>query len=120
MVSKTQPDAGTTKYKYDSRHNVRFSQDAQQAAGGKVSYFTYDPFSRMTRSGEVARAFASLDANRAYAFETGAASWTSRYIYDINDAAESGAQAESGAAASWTPACSRSTSGCRPPESAPK
>jgi len=90
-VCGTQPDAGTTRYKYDSRHNVRFSQNAQQAAGGKVSYFTYDLFSRMTRSGEVARAFASLDANRAYAFETGAASWTSRYIYDIDDAGESGA-----------------------------
>ncbi len=104
MVSKTQPDAGTTRYKYDSRHNVRFSQDAQQAAGGKVSYFTYDPFSRMIRSGEVARAFASLDANRAYAFETGAASWTSRYIYDIDDVYDIDDiddAGESGAAAFW-------------------
>ncbi len=104
MVSKTQPDAGTTRYKYDSRHNVRFSQDAQQAAGGKVSYFSYDPFSRMIRSGEVARAFASLDANRAYAFETGAASWTSRYIYDIDDVYDIDDiddAGESGAAAFW-------------------
>ncbi len=85
MVSKSQPDAGVTRYKYDTRHNVRFSQDAQQAADGKVSYFTYDAFNRMLRSGEVARTFASLDANRAYAFETDAASWTSRYIYDIDD-----------------------------------
>ena len=52
MTSRTQPDAGTTRYKYDRRHNVRFSQNAQQALGGKVSYFTYDRFSRMIRSGE--------------------------------------------------------------------
>ncbi len=98
MVSKTQPDAGTTKYKYDSRHNVRFSQDAQQAAGRKVSYFTYDKFGRMVRSGEVTRTFASLDANRAYAFETDAASWTSRYIYDID---ASGASNAWGVRATW-------------------
>ncbi len=91
MVSKTQPDAGTTKYKYDSRHNVRFSQDAQQAAGGKVSYFAYDRFNRMVRSGEVTRTLASLDPNRAYAFETDAASWTSRYSYDTGESGASNA-----------------------------
>ena len=90
MTSRTQPDAGTTRYKYDSRHNVRFSQNAQQASGGKVSYFTYDRFSRMTRSGEVTRAFSSLDANQAYPFETDAASWTSRYTYDASDLVGSG------------------------------
>ena len=90
MTSRTQPDAGTTRYKYDSRHNVRFSQDAQQAADGKVSYFTYDRFSRMIRSGEVTRAFASLDANATYAFETDATSWTSRYIYDVDDTGDVG------------------------------
>ena len=93
MTSRTQPDAGTTSYKYDSRHNVRFSQNAQQASGGKVSYFTYDKFSRMTRSGEVTRAFSSLDANQAYPFETDAVSWTSRYIYDVDDAGGAGAKA---------------------------
>ena len=110
MTSRNQPDAGTTRYCYDSRHIVRFSQNAQQAAGGKVSYFTYDRFSRMIRSGEVAQVFASLDANAAYAFETDAASWTSRYIYDIDDvydiddihdADESGASRESGTRATW-------------------
>ncbi len=90
MTSRTQPDAGTTRYKYDSRHNVRFSQNAQQATDGKVSYFTYDRFSRMIRSGEVTRAFSSLDANQAYPFETDAASWTSRYTYDASDLVASG------------------------------
>ena len=85
MTSRTQPDAGTTRYKYDRLHNVRFSQNAQQAADGKVRYFTYDRFSRMIRSGEVMRAFASLDANSAYAFETDAASWTSKYTYGASD-----------------------------------
>lgn len=64
---------------------MRFSQNAQQAADGKVSYFTYDRFSRMIRSGEVTRAFSSLDADVSYPFETDAASWTSRYIYDTSD-----------------------------------
>ena len=90
MTSRTQPDAGTTRYKYDRRHNVRFSQNAQQAAGGKVSYFTYDRFSRMIRSGEVTRAFSSLDADQTYPFETDAASWTSRYTYDASDLVGSG------------------------------
>ena len=89
---------------------MRFSQNAQQAADGRVSWFAYDPFSRMIRSGEVAQVFASLDANAAYAFETDAASWTSRYIYDIDDvydiddihdAGESGASRESGTRATW-------------------
>lgn len=96
MTSRTQPDAGTTRYKYDRRHNVRFSQNAQQAAGGKVSYFTYDRFSRMIRSGEVTRAFVSLDADRTYPFETDAASWTSRYTYDVDDAGGAGASRGSG------------------------
>ena len=69
---------------------MRFSQNAQQAADGKVSYFTYDKFSRMTRSGEVTRAFSSLDADQAYPFETDAASWTSRYTYDASDLVGSG------------------------------
>ena len=90
MTSRTQPDAGATRYKYDRRHNVRFSQNAQQAADGKVSYFTYDRFNRMIRSGEVTRALASLDANQAYPFETDAASWTSLYIYDASDLVASG------------------------------
>ena len=90
MTARTQPDAGTTRYKYDRRHNVRFSQNAQQASDGKVSYFTYDKFSRMTRSGEVTRAFSSLDADQAYPFETDAASWTSRYTYDASDLVGSG------------------------------
>ncbi len=33
MTRKTQPDAGTTRYKYDRLHTVRFSQSAQQARG---------------------------------------------------------------------------------------
>ena len=54
---------------HDGRGRKRFSQNAQQAAGGKVSYFTYDPLGRMIRSGEMAQVFASLDANAAYAYD---------------------------------------------------
>ncbi|MCY3770667.1 MAG: hypothetical protein OXG98_01390 [Gemmatimonadetes bacterium] len=74
MASKTQPEAGTTWYRYGSHYNLRFSQNAQQTADGKVSYFTYDPFSRMMRSEEVPEVFTSLDSNAVYAFDTDAAS----------------------------------------------
>jgi len=115
MTQKTQPDAGTTRYKYDHRHNVRFSQNAQQASGGKVSYFTYDRFNRMIRSGEVTRAFASLDPNTVYAFETDAASWTSRYTYD---ASESGSSRGSGSPATCPWAVPRGSS--RTPTQTPR
>ncbi len=32
---------------------MRFSQNAQQAAGGKISYFTYDKFNCIMSSGKV-------------------------------------------------------------------
>ena len=44
----------------------------------------------MIRSGEVTRAFATVDADVTYPFETDAASWTSRYTYDASDLAASG------------------------------
>ena len=63
---------------------MRFSQDARQRAvdTGKVTYTVYDEFGRVTRVGEAAGTFSSLDPKSSYTFETIAASWRSRMTYD--------------------------------------
>ncbi|MCY3771229.1 MAG: DUF6443 domain-containing protein [Gemmatimonadetes bacterium] len=92
MVSRHHPDAdGATLYKYDDLGRMRFSQDARQRAAGtganrKITYTVYDDFGRVTRVGEAAANFASLDPERSYAFERDATSWRSRMTYDGGDA----------------------------------
>ena len=87
MTSRQHPDAdGATRYKYDDLGRVRFSQDARQSATGadstKVTYTVYDAFGRVTRVGEAAATFSSLDPESTYAFEAGSVSWRSRMTYD--------------------------------------
>ena len=63
---------------------MRFPLDARQKAigTGKVTHTVYDDFGRVTRAGEAAATFSSLDPESAYAFETDATSWRSRMTYD--------------------------------------
>ncbi|MFA5670753.1 MAG: lamin tail domain-containing protein, partial [Balneolaceae bacterium] len=68
-IETTSPDAGTSKIKYDEQGRLRFSQSAQQAYDGKVSYTSYDSFGRPLVSGEAAAIFSSLDGNQSYSFE---------------------------------------------------
>jgi hypothetical protein len=75
QVKKYQPDADTTRYKYDRLNRLRFSQDAVQAAGGKVTFLSYDLFGRITRIGEVAATFSSLDPDVTQSFESDDAYW---------------------------------------------
>ena len=85
MTGRHHPDAdGATRYKYDDLGRIRFSQDAWQRAtgAGKVTYTVYDAFGRVTRVGEAAATFSSLDPNSSYAFEAGSVSWRSRMTYD--------------------------------------
>ena len=85
LSSRHHPDAdGATRYKYDDLGRIRFSQDARQSApgAGKVTYTVYDAFGRVTRVGEAAATFSSLDPESTYAFETDATSWRSRMTYD--------------------------------------
>ena len=85
MTGRHHPDAdGATRYKYDDLGRIRFSQDAWQSAtgAGKVTYTVYDAFGRVTRVGEAAATFSSLDPNSSYAFEAGSVSWRSRMTYD--------------------------------------
>ena len=67
ITSRNHPDAdAATLCKYDDLGRVRFSQDARQRAAGmganrKITYTVYDDFGRVTRVGEAAANFASLD-----------------------------------------------------------
>lgn len=94
LGSKTSPDAGTVQQKYDKAGNLRFSQDAKQAAAGVVYFTNFDFAGRPLRSGQgvatfgplldpdVAQAFEAVDANalvvRAYDAKpsTAAFPWT--------------------------------------------
>lgn len=52
LLSMTEPDAGTTTYKYRKDGKIRFSQNAQQADDGRFSYTHYDRLGRPVESGE--------------------------------------------------------------------
>ena len=93
MTSKRYPDAdGPVRYKYDDLGRARFSQDARQRAltPATVTFTVYDDFGRVTRVGEAAADFSSLDPERSYAFERDSVSWRSRMTYDDGDAASGG------------------------------
>ncbi len=69
-IEATSPDAGTAKMKYDELGRLRFSQSAEQAYLGKVSFTSYDHFGRPTVSGEAEADFALLDGDQTEAFES--------------------------------------------------
>jgi RHS repeat-associated protein len=83
LTGKTSPDAGTVSTKYDKAANVRFSQDARQAAGGLVSFTSYDFATRPLTSGQGAATFASLDPDAAPGtLETTNTNWLVVRAYD--------------------------------------
>ncbi len=97
LTGKQQPDAdGPSRYKYDDLGRLRFSQDARQRAvtPATVTFTVYDDFGRVTRVGEAAADFSSLDPERSYPFERDSVSWRSRMTYD--DGAVAGGDAVSG------------------------
>ncbi|HEY9045018.1 MAG TPA: hypothetical protein VIN08_03950, partial [Ohtaekwangia sp.] len=52
LMSMTEPDAGTTNYKYRQDGKIRFSQNAQQLIDKHFSYTHYDKLGRPIESGE--------------------------------------------------------------------
>jgi RHS repeat-associated protein len=56
LVWQQSPDAGISQFWYDSKGQLRMSQNAKQAAIGKYSYTKYDALGRITEVGEVAYA----------------------------------------------------------------
>ncbi|MEQ9263611.1 MAG: RHS repeat-associated core domain-containing protein [Balneolaceae bacterium] len=69
-TSTTSPDAGTASAKYDKLGRLRFSQSAQQAVQGSVSFTSYDAFGRPILSGEGEATYNSLYGDINYAFES--------------------------------------------------
>lgn len=82
LTSRTSPDAGTTATKYDKVGKPRFSQDANQAAGGQVFFTNYDFAGRPLTSGLGAATFGSLDPDLSAAFEATQGNWLVVQAYD--------------------------------------
>ncbi|MGH7334188.1 MAG: RHS repeat domain-containing protein [Candidatus Rokuibacteriota bacterium] len=82
LTSKTSPDAGTVSHKYDKAGNLRYTQDANQAAVGTVYFTTYDFADRPLVSGLGTASFASLDPNVTNTFETTETNWLVVRAYD--------------------------------------
>jgi len=82
LRSRTSPDAGTVNYKYDKAGNLRFSQDANQAAAGQVYFTNYDFAGRALVSGQAAATFSSLNPDASQAFESDTSTWLVVRAYD--------------------------------------
>jgi RHS repeat-associated protein len=82
LTARTSPDAGTGQSKYDKAGNVRYIQDANQAAAGTVGFATYDFANRALVSGVGAAAFASLNPDVTNTVETTEANWLVVRAYD--------------------------------------
>jgi RHS repeat-associated protein len=90
QTARTSPDAGTASSKYDKAGNLRFSQDANQAGVGKVSFTTYDFANRPLVSGEAAATFASLSPDVSQAFESDTSNWLVVRAYDAKPSPSAG------------------------------
>ena len=82
LTGRTSPDAGTTALKHDKAGNVRFSQDANQAAAGTVHFINYDFAGRPLTSGVGTATFSALNADVSEAFEATQANWLVVRQYD--------------------------------------
>ncbi len=56
LVRQKTPDGGETKFWYDAKSQLRFSQNQQQLADGKMSYSKYDELGRIVETGLLAQA----------------------------------------------------------------
>jgi RHS repeat-associated protein len=81
LLEKTSAESGTVRHKYDKNGNLRFSQDAQQAREGKVSFTLYDVHNRPEKTGEAFADFSAADPESVNAFE-GEGTWLSVHQYD--------------------------------------
>lgn len=53
VLESNDPDRGSAKYKYQTDGKIRFSQNAEQALNGEVSYTNYDKKGRPVESGVI-------------------------------------------------------------------
>jgi RHS repeat-associated protein len=82
LQSKTTPDAGTVNYRFDQVGNLRFTQDANAAVGGKVAFTNYDIVGRPLNAGYGAADFWTLDPFSVNSFETNQGNWLIVRQYD--------------------------------------
>ena len=85
VIEEQTPDEGTTKCFYDTRGNLRFSQDAHQTVQGKFTAYEYDAYNRVTLVGEEGNdswsvAVQNPDGN----YGTGASEWKRKFYYNVN------------------------------------
>lgn len=71
MIQKHSNDFGTVRYAYNGAGQLRFSQDANQAAAGRVAYVRYDELGRAVEQGVGAHAgaFSALNPELTQSFE---------------------------------------------------
>jgi RHS repeat-associated protein len=84
VTMRVNPDAGNRGQKFDAAGNLRFSQDANQAAAGQVHFTNYDFAGRPLVSGVGTASFASLDpyTTTPAPLETSTANWLVVRHYD--------------------------------------
>jgi RHS repeat-associated protein len=84
VTSRVNPDGGNRSHKYDHAGNLRYTQDAVQAAAGQVHFTTYDRAGRALVSGVGAATFASMDPNygNLTSLESTTANWREVRHYD--------------------------------------
>jgi YD repeat-containing protein len=68
MVRQKTPDGGETKFWYDSKGRLRFSQNAKQQPLDKMSYSKYDELGRIVETGEIVQTplIAQTEVNNLY------------------------------------------------------
>jgi RHS repeat-associated protein len=82
QTSRSSPDAGAVNSKYDQAANVRFTQDANQAAAGQVYFTNYDFAARPRTSGLGTATLSALNPDVTEAFEATQTNWLVARQYD--------------------------------------
>lgn len=82
IVEKVHPDTDTTRYKYDSAGNIRFSEDAKQRKAGSLQFTTYDGYGRILRKGITSASYESLSPHDSYPFESDTSTFRHVRVYD--------------------------------------
>ena len=87
LSTRVTPDAGTSNFKYDAATNLRFTQDANQAAAGAVYFANYDFAGRPLNSGLGNATFSSLNPDGSpTSLETTNGNWLLVRAYDARPA----------------------------------
>ncbi len=60
LVKNTNKDSGTSRFQYDSKRRLRFSQTEQEKSEDKFSYVTYDEISRVIETGTLTQTAGGL------------------------------------------------------------